>query len=1207
MKKHQVIVVVGDTGSGKTTQLPKMALEYVATLPENQRRLVGCTQPRRIAAASVAKRVAEELHVEMGDEVGYQVRFEDKSSKSTQLKFMTDGILLAETQRDRELKHYSVLIIDEAHERSLNIDFLLGYLNRLVEIRPDLRVLISSATLDSGAFADFFNGAPVIEVEGRTFPVETHYLPPVRQNMELPQQVVEACEWIKSVDNEGDVLVFLPGEREIRESAEVLEGMRWGRTEVLPLYARLSLQQQQKVFRTLNGTQRIVLATNVAETSLTIPGIVYVIDSGLARVSRWNPSRQVQRLQIEPVSQASARQRKGRCGRLKEGVCVRLYEEEDHDGRVEYTDPEIRRSSLAGVILRMKSLKLPKIEEFPFLDPPSSKHVSEGYRTLREIGALSEDHKLTEVGRNLSRLPTEPRMGKMLLEASQFGCLAEILVIVSGLSIMDPRERPQGKEPQAEQAQAKWKHKDSDFLSLLLLWLSINQCRQGKHLQKNQLRKVCKAGFLNFRRVIEWDNLLSELTRLCKGALKLELKPLADNFESFTHPDTIHKAILSGIPKQVGVYDREKRSYRGAQGREFSIFPGSHLFSKKKLEWVLAYEIVETSRLWSRRNAVLNPEWVEEVAPHLCKKRWHSAYYDEAQGAVYAREVVSLGNLPLVENRPVHFGKINEKASLEIFIREAILLDKLKSKPPIIKHLQFLREQVEGLEQKLRRVDGIWSDELLVEWFHKHLPADCYTAKKFITWADSTQVALTLQDTTYEEVENLHIDDFPDELTYADQCYPLYYKVAPSEVDDGITVGVHVDQLSVFSNDLLEWGVQGDLVERTQLLIRSLPKVQRIACNPARETAEQFAEGMRAVERKESIFIMLARFLSERTGQRMDADGFDPEKLPSSLKMKIWVCDDDGQELDFGTDIIQLKKKLAKLTKQRFEDSTSSEWNYTGLTGFDCEALPVHIEKPQGFAYPALIDEGQTVGVKVYACVIEAASQHRRGVIRLFLLQHIDQAKHLSKNLPLSIEAKMYLPLLGEGGVDQTAVLRWVIEHAMGENLARTAEDFSKAADRARGELFDSAGKVCRLLDEIVSLQRDVESILVGWRHDKNLAEIAEDIDEQIHWILRSGFSRQINVWQLHSYKIWFEGMLQRIGRATSQALIKDLEKMDLILEFWSPWYERWLERKSDYPLIELGRMMNHLRTSVFTPAIKLPEKISQKVVRQRMEELGLM
>ncbi len=1206
IQKHQVIVVVGDTGSGKTTQLPKMALEYVETLPEEQRRLVGCTQPRRIAAASVAKRVAEELKVESGEEVGYQVRFEDKTSKSTRLKFMTDGILLAETQGDRALKQYSVLIIDEAHERSLNIDFLLGYLNRLTTTRKDLRVIISSATLDSCAFADFFDEAPIIEVEGRTFPVETHYLPPAHVHVELSKQVVEACEWVKSVDHEGDILIFLPGEREIRECADILEGMRWGRTAVLPLFARLNLQQQQQVFKTIQGTQRIVLATNVAETSLTIPGIVYVIDSGVARVSRWNPSRQVQRLQIEPVSQASARQRKGRCGRVREGVCVRLYEEEDHDARAEYTDPEIRRSSLAGVILRMKSLKLPDIEDFPFLDPPSSKHVAEGYRTLREIGALTEEHRLTEVGRNLSRLPIEPRMGKMLLEANQFDCLAELLIIVSGLSIMDPRERPLGKEQQAEQAQAKWKHKDSDFLSLLQLWLSINECRSGKHLQKNQLRKICKTGYLNFRRVIEWDNLLSELTQLCKKALKLNVKTTPNSFEKIAHADHIHKAILAGIPKQVGVYDRDKRSYRGAQGREFSIFPGSHLFSRKKLDWVLAYEIVETSKLWSRRNAVLNPEWVEEVAPHLCKKRWHSAFFDEKQGAVYAKEVVSLGNLPLVKDRPVHFGKINEKAAREVFIREGLLLDKIKSKPPILKHLKFLREQVDEIEQKLRRVDGIWSEELLVEWFNQKLPVDCYTAKKFITWANSTQDALTLQDTTYEELEELRIAEFPDELVHAEQSYPLYYKVAPGEGDDGITIGVHIDQLSMFSEELLGWGVQGDLVERVEILIRSLPKALRIACNPVRDKAEQFTKEMHGLEREEALYTILARFLSKLTGERISGDLFDSEKLPSCLQMKIWVCDDEGQELGFSSDINSLKESLADLCKERFEDSSSSEWDYTGLTAFDCEPLPKSIEKPQGLAFPALIDEGQSVGVKVFACELEAADHHRKGVIRLFLLQHFDHAKHLSKKLPLSIEGKMYLPLLGESGVDQTAVLRWVVEHALGSDLPRTAEAFTAAADKARGDLFDSAERVCRLLDDIIALQRRVEKLLGGWRGDKNFGEIAEDIDEQMHWLLRAEFSKQIDIWHLQSYKLWFEGMVQRIERAESQPLMKDLEKMDTLLEFWTPWYERWLERKSDHSLIALGQLMNHLRTSVFAASIQLPEKVSQKLIRKKMETLGL-
>ena len=1203
IKEHQVIVVVGDTGSGKTTQLPKMALEYVEGLAEGERKLVGCTQPRRIAAASVSKRVAEELQVEHGVEVGYQVRFEDKSNKETRLKFMTDGILLAETQGDADLDKYSVIIIDEAHERSLNIDFLIGYLKRLIARRPDLRVVISSATLDAGAFAEFFQQAPVIEVEGRTFPVETHYLENL-DNLYLSQHVIEACQWVRSVDQQGDILVFLAGEREIRECADALEGENWARTEILPLFARLGLAEQQRVFRTLQGTQRIVLATNVAETSLTIPGIVYVVDSGLARVSRWNPSRQVQRLQIENISQASARQRKGRCGRVREGVCVRLYSEEDHDARQEYTDPEIRRSSLAGVILRMKSLRLPNIDVFPFIDPPSSKHIAEGYRTLREIGALDDDHRMLKVGRQLARLPVEPRLGKMLLEAEKGGCLAELLVIVSGLSTMDPRERPQEKQQQADQAHARWNHPQSDFLTILNLWRDIQRLKSGRRFQTNQLRKFCRKQFVNFRRVLEWDNLHRELSQLGKRALRWQVDELSSKQEEWAHNDAIHKAILGGIPKQIGVFDREKKAFKGAQGKDFSIFPASVLFSKKKLDWVLAYEMVDTTKLWARRNAVMNPRWVEEVAPHLCRKRWHSAYFDPQQGAVYAKEVITCANLTLVADRNVHFGRINPEAAREVFIMEALIQGGLTAKPRIIKHLAKLKQQVAEAEQKLRRVDGIWAEQLVIEWFRQRLPLEISTAKAFLQWCKQSQELPELDDCCYESLEDLRLEQYPDSLEHEEEYYPLYYKVAPGEPDDGVTIGIHVDQLTLFPSYLGGWGVQGDLQERVQYLIKSLPKAQRIACNPARETAGEFAELWLGKPREQFLNSALAAFLAKRTGLRIAAADFSEDRIPSSLRVKYWIADDQGHELGFSESLVELQQKLSHLMTERFEEHSSAEWDYSGLSDFDCDPLPILIEKPQGNAYPALIDEGQTVGVKVFANQRQAEQEHRFGVIRLFLLKHFDQVKYISKTLPLAIDTKMYLPLLGEKGVDQTAIIRWVVEHAIG-NLPRDKQSFVKASDHARGNLHDAAQEVCAILDNIVSLYRQLDNELAQWRDDTHYGEIAEDIDEQMRWLLRAEFGKQTPFATLRHYPLWFKGMLERMERARNQPLVKDLEKMDDLLEYWSPWFNDWSERREEMDLISLGEQLQHWRTQIFAPSLRLPVKVSQKTIRKMVDAIS--
>jgi ATP-dependent helicase HrpA len=608
MRGHQVVIVVGETGSGKTTQLPKMAYELACE--EGKTGRVGCTQPRRLAAATVARRVAEEMGTSLGDRVGYQVRFVEKVRDETVTKFMTDGILLAETQRDRDLRQYDTLIIDEAHERSLNIDFLLGYLKNLLERRKDLRVVVSSATMDAGMFSEYFDGAPVVNVEGRTFPVEDHYLPPLTDGEDLSRRVVRAVEWVTDMDSRGDLLIFMPGEREIRECVDALEGRDLPATEILPLFARLGLDAQERVFNTGGPNRRVVLATNVAETSVTIPGIVYVIDSGLARVSRWNPTRQIQRLQIEQISQASARQRRGRCGRVSDGVCVRLYSEEVHEASEEYTDPEIRRSSLAGVILRMKSLKLPDVREFPFLSPPSAKAISEGHRTLEEVEAMAEDGSLTDMGYKLARLPLDPRLGRMLIEASRRKVLDSVLVMVGGMSVMDVRERPQEKQTEADNAHKKFNDTQSDFLTLLHIWSAVSTFRDKKGFKRNQLRKYCKQNFLSFRRVLEWDQIVRELSRVVRDTLKVKTEALPADRKQWGDEDEMHKSLMAGIPMQFGFWDKEKRTYRGTGGREFAIFPGSGLFGKKKVDWLLGFELVETTRVWARKVSAIDVKWV---------------------------------------------------------------------------------------------------------------------------------------------------------------------------------------------------------------------------------------------------------------------------------------------------------------------------------------------------------------------------------------------------------------------------------------------------------------------------------------------------------------------------------------------------------------------------------------------------------------------
>ncbi len=1214
LKGHQVVVVVGATGSGKTTQLPKMALEYLAGNSSSKGRLVGCTQPRRIAAASVAKRVAEEMEVKLGDEVGYQVRFDDSCGKNTVLKFMTDGILLAETQGDVKLGEYGVIIIDEAHERSLNIDFLLGYLKRLLDKRDDLRVIISSATMDAGGFSDFFGKeTPVIDVEGRTFPVETRYLSQ-REDEGMARCVARCVGEISKEDGVGlgDVLVFLPGEREIRECADVLEGRNLARTEVLPLYARMGMAEQQRVFNTIPGVRRVVMATNVAETSLTIPGIVYVIDTGVARVSRWNPSRQVQRLQVEKISKASARQRKGRCGRISEGVCYRLYEEDDFDERDEFTDPEIKRSSLAGVILRMKSLLLPEIEEFPFLDPPSSKHVAEGYRTLREIDALDDENDLTGVGKQLARVPVEPRLARMLLESVRVGCYEEMLVIVSGLSVMDPKERPADRQREADEAHKRWDDEESDFTSLLHLWSDLSQFRgkQGRGWQSNQLRKFCKQNYLNFRRVMEWGNLHQELrqVKISRQVIKGDLGEM----KSWVSHEVLHKALLVGMPRQVGKHDKEARAYKGVSAREFAIFPGSGMFGQKKPEWLLAYDMVDTSRLWARRVAQIDPMWLEEVVPHLCRYRYHSAKWDRKQGAVYAKEIVMFGPLAIVEDRSVHYGRIDAHASWLIFIREGLLGNGLHGKPKCLRRLDSLRDRVADMEQRLRRVGGIWSEEKVVEFFEACLPKEVYTAKAFHQWESENEsgIVLEMQDVMYDDVSDLEweLEGYPSVLRDGEQEYSVYYRVAHGEVDDGVTLGVHVDQLLEMSEGLSSWGVDGMLEERVFLLIRSLPKGQRVACNPAGATAKEFVSYVRdgVMFGDGDLFEVLAGFLSRVTGLSIEGGMFDVEKLPEELRTKIWVCDDEGNELAMGRVLSEIRGKLSSLLDERFERESGAEWEVSGMDSWDCGDLPERIEIRGKYAYPALVDEGSKVGVKVYLAEWEAERSHRAGCVRLFLLGHGDHAKYVLKNVPVSTEVRLYMPHLGDG-MSEAELLRCAVEGLFENGFPRTECEYQRRSSEGRGELYERLKVIGGILSEVIELSREVELYLEKNKADRHLEEIIFDLRGQLDWLLRKGFLGQIGWKGFSRYPLYFRGMLERVKRLSSLPLIKDLEKMDLVHDYLIPWEKKWKSHCDDGALVEVGYLLEGFRLGCLAPNLPNVDVVSEKRLAVALEALGLV
>lgn len=1219
IRENQVVVVVSDTGSGKTTQLPKMVAEAIGADSGDEiaqtgkrRKLIGCTQPRRIAAVSVAKRVAEELRVELGDFVGYQVRFDDRTSRGTRIKFMTDGILLAETQGDRQLAKYDALILDEAHERSLNIDFLLGYLKRLLELRPELKLVISSATLDAGAFADFFSGdsdrrdadiavsretrqlrVPVIEAEGRMFPVTEFFLPG-KDDEELAAHVRRGMDFLNDIDPQGDVLVFLPGEREIRESAELLEGRRYRNTEILPLFARLGMEDQQRVFQPGNK-RRIVLATNVAETSLTIPRIACVIDSGLARVSRWSPGKGVQRLQIEPVSQASARQRKGRCGRVQDGICLRLYEEEDLFERQEYTEPEIRRSSLAGVILRMKTLGLPEISEFPFLDPPNPKAVAEGYRTLREVGALDKDRELTDIGRDLGKLPVDPRMGRMLIEAEYEKCVDAVTVIVAGLETNDPRERPAEKKREADAAHSKWQDPDSDFMAMLNLWSDVSKYYDGRRWKWNQLRKFCGNHFLNAKRVTEWGNVVDELSELLNSKSKIQNSTKSIEYSDF---GAVHRSLLAGAPRQFGLWDKANKGYRSASGGFFSVFPGSGLFGlQKRPEWVMGLELVETSRLWARRVAVLQPEWVEIVAPHLCRSRYGEAHWDEKQGAVYGKETVICGGLHVVDGRPVHYGRVDRKAAHEVFLREGILGGGLRRRTPFMERLDELREEIKGLEDKLRRPGMLWHEDSVVRFLEERIPVEISTASAFHKWRQENEELLMMGmgDVVWEDLHG--IEFFPDVLRHEGVEYPLYYHCAPGERDDGVTIGLHVDQLPGLPEWLPGWGVDGNLEQRAELLMRGLPKDFRRSCQPIGEVARGFAELWAGAPKERGILETLVEHIRERTGAVIPVSEFDV-RLPEELVTKLWVCDDEGEEITMGSGVAELKLELADRMRVRFEAAANADVERRGMSSWDGESLPEEVMTAGGPAFPALVDEGKTVGVRAFTNSCEAIEAHRRGGAKLLVLGAEREVDYLRKKFPLGMLAKVEL---GRLGIDIEDLILLVAEGVAGSVFPRSPAAFSKLNESVRGKWFEAATRIGAALDETVESEREIQEWVAANRKDRNFGEIAEDLEEELAWLFRARWAWRAGFARMVDYPRRLRGIRSRLARIGSFPLVKDLEKMDLVRSYWQGWFGDWMAAPEKPSLWEAGWLLEEWRIQVFAPDIEVRGKVSEKRVEKAL------
>ncbi|WP_050514061.1 ATP-dependent RNA helicase HrpA, partial [Vibrio cholerae] len=1107
---HQVVIVAGETGSGKTTQLPKICAE----LGRGKYGLIGHTQPRRLAARSVANRIAEEMETELGGFVGYKVRFTDQISDQTQIKLMTDGILLAEIQNDRFLNQYDTIIIDEAHERSLNIDFILGYLKQLLPRRPDLKVIITSATIDPERFSKHFSNAPIIEVSGRTYPVEVRYRPLAgdddsesdRDQLEgIFQAVDELCD-----EGLGDILIFMNGEREIRDTADALSKRNLRDTEIVPLYARLSAGEQNKIFQPHAG-RRIVLATNVAETSLTVPGIKYVIDPGTARISRYSYRTKVQRLPIEPISQASANQRKGRCGRTEEGICIRLYSEEDFLSRPEFTDPEILRTNLASVILQMTALGLGDIEAFPFVEAPDKRNIQDGVRLLEELGAINDQIKdpkkrLTESGKQLARLPIDPRLARMVLEASKLGCLKEVMIIASALSIQDPRERPSDKQQSADDKHRRFNHEDSDFLTLVNLWHYIGQ--QQKALTSNQFRRQCKLDYLNYLRVREWQDVYTQLHQSTREmGFKLNDEPGSYH--------AVHSAILVGLLSHIGMKDQEKNEYHGARNARFNIFPASGLF-KKQPKWVMSAELVETSKLWARVVAKIEPDWIEPLAKHLSKRSYSEPHWSKKNAAVMAYEKVMLYGIPIVPKRLVNYGTIDPVLSREIFIRSALVEGDWETKHAFFKQNRALLAEVEELEHKSRRRDILVDDEELFQFYDQRVGTEVVSGRHFDAWwktaSRKTPDLLSFEKEMLFKGDASHITDldYPNFWHQGNLKLKLSYQFEPGENSDGVTVHIPLPILNQVEPHGFDWQIPGLRHELVVSLIKSLPKTLRKNFVPAPNYADAFLARVTPFEMP--LLDAMEKELRRMTGVTVLREDWKLDQLPAHLKITYRAVDHRNRKLNESCDLHELKESLKEKVQETLSQVADDDIEQRDLHTWSFGELPkVYQQKRGGFevrAYPALVDKKDSVEIKLFETEQEQLSAMRAGQRRLILLNVPSPIKYLHANLPNKSKLGLYFNPYGKVldliddciacGVDK------LIEERGG--MVWEPQAFEALKEHVRAELGDTVVEIAKQVETILTTAYNINKRLKG-KVDFTMAFALSDVKAQIEGLIFSGFA----------------------------------------------------------------------------------------------------
>jgi ATP-dependent helicase HrpA len=1191
---NQVVIVCGETGSGKTTQLPKICLE----MGRGVGGLIGHTQPRRIAARSVASRIAQELKSPLGEAVGYKVRFNDKIHDTSYVKLMTDGILLAETQGDRFLNAYDTIIIDEAHERSLNIDFLLGYLKQLLPKRPDLKVIVTSATIDAERFSKHFNGAPVIEVSGRMYPVEVRYRPLQETEEDEVEETMEAAI-LDAVDDlsrlgGGDILVFLPGEREIRDTAEHLRKHHPKGAEIMPLFARLSIEDQQKVFRP-SGGRRIVLATNVAETSLTVPGIKYVIDTGLARVNRYSARAKVEQLQIEKISQAAARQRAGRCGRVSNGICVRLYAEEDFNARPEFTEPEILRSSLASVILRMASLKLGDVEDFPFIEAPHSRLIADGYQLLQELGAVDVRRCITDVGSQLAKLPLDPRVGRMILAARRENCLREILIIGAALAIQDPRERPMDKREAADQAHAKFADERSDFMGFLKLWDFYDDCLRHKKSNRDLLNK-CHQNFLSFLRLKEWRELHGQLAGIVG---EMDFHPNTDD----AGYDQIHRALLAGLLGNIGFKDGEADTYLGARGIRFHIAPGSAL-KKQRPKWVMAAELMETAKLYARCVAKIDPDWIEPLARGLTQSHYSDPRWDRKPAQVVAWERVSLYGLTIVPKRRVHYGPIDPAESREIFIREALANMEFDTRAPFFAANRKLIAEVEELEHKARRQDVLVDEYTLFTFYDARIPAGVVNGVGFEKWRQESEktnpklLYLTRDDLMRHAASGITEAQFPETFDLDGAEVPLKYRFEPGHPLDGVTATIPLALLNQIDPTQAEWLVPGMIREKITHLVKSLPKTVRRVCVPVPEFVTGFLEQAKIGEG--AVLETLAAYIQRRTGLNLSDSDWD-ETIPAHLLMNFRVVDDAGRELAMGRDWQQLKDKLGQAAQLTFRN-VSPDIEKTGLKQWDFGDLPKKLDfnrnGRQMTGYPALEDAGDSVAVKLFDTEAAALESHRRGVRRLMRFELKEQMKQLEKGLPGFNQYAMLLRNVMTPDELREDMLTAIADRAfIGEDeLPRSNQNFMALKQRARTRLpavAEGAGRLAQqIAAEYVPLVQKLGSL------PPTLARLKKEIEEQVARLLPKRFFSQTPWERLQYLPRYLKAMKLRLEKYPN-SIERDTRSAHAIQQLWQRWEERVAAQRKQgevgEALADFRWLIEELRVSLFAQELKTPFPVSVK------------